>query len=295
MLLHYVEMGDGTRHVHLANCGELISQLKAGEVWEIELSDDKADESGILFNEDDVFLAVWDDFEPSEEELDTYAELTVFRRCVEPVLPPGAEDEEEESSGNPKADAFMDEAIAAGWDVEWEWIDNDVNSVQVIAKRGYVAGTLRTHEEIHFAWYKNRMENAFYVSGHEDDVAKKISSVAGARPYLTGTPSQPITEGKAGSRRVSREQPVKRELKVSLPFDIEEAYDDEILEKCRGRKLIWWNDTAEDYDSATVSKNGKDPRNYKIETGTAGRAILTFCSMETGFRSVALETLVQVK
>lgn len=281
MLLHYVEMADGNRHLHKADCGELTAQIAAEEVWEIELPED-ADEDAALF-------ALWEDFEPTDEELDGYAEMTVFRRCVEPIFPP---EDEEESSGNPKADAFMDEACAAGWDVEWEWVDNDVNAVQVVAKREYIAGALRTHEELHFAWYRNRMENAFYVAGHENDVAKKISSVAGARPYLTGTPPQPKPKNVKTSQ-VDREVPVKRIPKEMLPFDIENAYDDEILDACRGKTLVWRNDTSENYESATVI--GKNPRHYRIETGTAGRAILSFVSVEGGFRAVALETLVQVK
>lgn len=285
MILHYVECGDGTRHVHRADCGELNFQIEAGEVWEIELPDD--------VGEDDVLIEVWEgllDEESDDEEFDTYAEMTVYRRCVEVVLPFAGE-EDPESSGNSKADAFMDECEAAGWAVEFEWVDDDPNSVIVVAKREYIAGALRTHEELHFAWYRNKMENAFYVSGHENAVAKKISSVAGARPYLTGTPPQP--EARASTRQVRRETPVKRELKVMIPFDIETAYDDEILDACRGKTLVWWNDTSEDYERATVI--GKNPNHYKIETGAAGRAILTFCSVETGFRSVALESLVQVK
>jgi hypothetical protein len=284
MLLHYVEMGDGTRHVHKAECGELDAQIAAGEVWELEFADD--------VDEDTVLIEVWEgllDAESSDDEFDTYAELTVFRRCTLPLLPPA----EDESSGNPKADDWMDEAVAAGWDVEFEWVDNDVNSVSVVAKREYIAGALRTHEELHLAWYKNKLEYAGYSTGHEGDVFKRLSSVAAARPYLTGTPPQPKLKQSTSARQVDREQPVKRVLKKILPFDIEEAYDDEILAACRGKRLIWWNNIAEDYDSATVI--GKNPNHYYIETGTAGRAILTFCSFETGYRSVALEDLVQVK
>lgn len=286
MLLHYVEMGDGTRHVHKAECGELEAQIAAGEVWELELTDD-ADDDAIL-------IEVWEgllDNESSDDEFNTYADLTIFRRCALPLLPP-AEDSDE-STGNPKADDWIDEAVAAGWDVEFEWVDKDVNSVSVVAKREYIAGALRTHEELHLAWYKNKLEYAGYFTGHEGDVFKRLSSVAGTRPYLTGVPPQPKPKAKVGTRQVDREQPVKRILKPMIPFDIEEAYDDEILEACRGKKLIWWNNTAEDYDSATVI--GKNPKHYYIETGTAGRAILTFCSFETGYRSVALEDLVQVK
>lgn len=292
MIIHYIEGNDGTRHVHLADCGHITFQLEADEAWEVELDDDAT--------EDDLIIGVWADFfeedltGASDEELDTYAEMTVFRECLDDIFPPDPEAEDGESSGNQKADAFMDEAEAAGWDVEFI-VDPDGDEelrgyVVVKARREYIdlATGLRNDQVLELSWSPTRLIEAHHFSGLTGDIAKKLSSVAGAIELLTA--SVPRSKP-ASARRVEREQPVKRVLKVSLPFDIEEAYDDEIISAVRGKKLIWWNDTAEDYDSATVI--GKN--HIKIETGTGGRAILTFCSFETGYRSVALETLVQVK
>lgn len=281
MIIQYVEGNDGTRHAHLSDCGHLVFQLEAGEVWEVELDDDAT--------EDDLLLGVWDDFVDetgaSDEEIDNFADMTVFRECLDEAFP---SEEDAESSGNAKADAFMDAVENAAWDVQFQVSDD---TVQVIAQREYIGPDgIRTNQVLDLIWTGNRLDEAHHLSGLPGDVAKKISSVAGAQKILVEPRPQRKTE-KVSSRKVDREQPVKRVLKISLPFDIEEAYDDEIIKAVRGKKLVWWNNTAEDYDSATVI--GKN--HIKIETGTGGRAILTFCSFETGYRSVALETLVQVK
>lgn len=284
MKLEFYEGRDGTRHVHLFDCDH--------DTRKNALDRERVVAQGMT--EDDVLIAVWHDFiddEPDDDELNGYADMTVIRSCLDELLPTPAEDEEGdvESSGNDKADAFMDEAEAAGWAVEFEWVDDNPDSVVVVAKREYIGQAFRQEEELHFAWYKNRMENAFYVSGYEGDTAKKISSVAGARLYFTGTPQPP--KPKANGRQVQREDPVKRVLKESIPFDLDEAYDDEIIAAVQGHYLVWWNNEAEDYEKhfCPPQKN-----HIKIETGKAGRAILTFVS-PTGFRSVALEELVQVK
>lgn len=269
MILHYIEAADGTRHVHIAHCEGIAAQLKAGEVWEIEVPDG---------DEDAMLVAVWEDFEPGLDELDGYFEMTVFRDCAEVFYG-------EETSGNPKADAFMDEAEAAGWEVEYV---TDEDHVAVKARREYIAQALRTHEVLELSWSPSRLIEAHYLSGIAGDVAKKLSSVKGAIERLKADVPKPRVNG----HRVQRDEPVKRILKTKLPFDIEEAYDDEIIAAVRGKKIVWLNNTSENYEEALVTN--KTDRHIRIETGTAGRAILTFISPE-GFRSVALESLVQVK
>lgn len=266
MILHYVECADGTRHVHAPNCDGLKAQADAGDVWEIEFRDE--------CDEDEILFAVWEDFEPLSDELDHYAEMTVYRDCANLFADP-------ESSGNPKADAFMDEAEQAGWDVEFTVDPYDEEHL-----RGYAVVTAkRAAEVLDLSWSPTRLIEAHYLSGLSGEVAKKLSSVAGA---ITRLNSPPPARRKTSST-VKRDVPIQRILKVKIPFDIEQAYDDEIISAVKGRKLVWWNTIGEYYDEARVGL-----KSLRIETGTAGRAILTFCSPE-GFRSVALENLVQVK
>lgn len=285
MILHYVETGDGNRHVHAEDCGELTFQIEAGEVLVVEIEST----GDMNEDEDETICTVWYDFigdeDPDEDELDHFAGMTVFRRCAEIALGWRGE-----RSGNAKADDFADLAEDAGWAVD---VISYEEYVQVKAQREFVDLTtgLRGNQVLDLGWSPTRLIDAHHLSGLSGELAKKISSVKAALDIASAPVPRSVV--KASSRQVERGQPVKRVLKVSLPFDIEEAYDDEILNACRGRKIIWWNTTSEDYESATVL--GKNPKHYKIETGEAGRAILTFCSVETGFRSVALENLVQVK
>lgn len=285
MILHIVEGGDGTRHIHAAGCGHIDFQIEAGEVDELELADDVA--------EDDVLLWIWEDvLDPDladDEALDEHEKMTVYRRCVEKVLPWAAADllpknlnavfdEEFESSGNCKADDFMDEAEDAGWAVEFAEDDGLVN---VHAKR--------KNEVLDLTWSRTRLEDAHHLSGLPGEVAKRLSSVKGAIAILHSVPPKP--KAQANGRQVVREEPVKRILKHKIPFDLDEAYDDEIISAVQGHWLVWWNNTSEDYEKHFCMKQ---KNHIKIETGTAGRAVLTFISPE-GFRSVALEELVQVK
>lgn len=286
MKVEFIEGYDGTRHVHLGSCDHPTRKNA--------LDRQHAQCAGM--SDDDILCAVWADFigdeEPTDDELDGYAEMTVYRECLEHLLPPqdstplsGAEPDDE-SSGNAKADAFMDEADAAGWAVEFETEDE---FVRVTAKRECIGSDgIRTTQVLDLTWENNRMVDAHHLSGRAGDVAKRLSSVSGAIKILyEGYPKR------VSSQRIERDEPVKRIPKEKLPFDIEEAYDDEILDACRGKTLVWLNSTSENYESATVI--GKNPAHYKIETGAAGRAILSFVSVEGGFRSVALDNLIQVK
>lgn len=276
MILHIVEGADGTRHIHAAGCGHITFQIEAGEVDELELPDD--------VDEDEVLLAIWEDVLDADltddETLDEHDELTVYRRCANELL--GFEEEASgiavESSGNAKADDFMDEAEEAGWDVEFAADDGLVN---VHAKRGA--------EVLDLTWSRTRLEDAHHLSGLPDEIAKRLSSVKGAITVLNSHPPKP--KAKTNGRQVDREEPVKRILKEKIPFDIENAYDDEIITAVQGHWLIWWNNTAEDYERHFCMRQ---KNHIKIETGQGGRAVLTFISPE-GFRSVALEELVQVK
>lgn len=267
MILHYVEAADGTVHVHAPGCEGLKAQLKAGLVFEIDVED-----------EDDALTAVWEEFlgdlPATEEELDTFAEITVFRSCADSLFP---EEEDEDLSGNERADTFMDDATEAGWDVEFA---EEEGAVLVTARRGT--------EVIEIAWEDKKILHVPQY-GIDGGTFKNLRNESDARKTLEQPPPQPASK-QASTRQVKRAEPVKRELKVKLPFDIEDAYDDEILKAVQGRRLIWWNTISESYEDTRVT----GVRHNKIETGTGGRAILTFISPE-GFRSVALEELVQVR
>lgn len=280
MILHIVDAADGTRHIHAAGCGHIVFQIEAGEVDEIELDD--------LADIDDILLAIWEDvLDPDladDDVLDEHDARTVYRRCAQELL--GFEEAASgESSGNDKADDFMDEAEEAGWAVGFK---AEEDHVTVKAWREYIdtGCGLWTEQVLELSWSPTRLIEAHHLSGLAGEIAKKVSSVSGAITILNSPHPKPKVRP-----QVDREEPVKRVLKEKIPFDIENAYDDEIIAAVQGHWLVWWNSIAEDYERHFCMKQ---KNHIKIETGTAGRAVLTFVSPE-GFRSVALEELVQVK
>lgn len=115
---------------------------------------------------------------------------------------------------------------------------------------------------------------------------------------------------KTVQRRVA--SPPKEVGRSPLPFDIEEASDEEIIKAVRGRKLVWLNQMAGEFEQAVVPGRKlvevKDPdkpgamkkvwrtsRNIKMSTTSAGRRVLTFAAVGEQFRSIGLDTLVQVR
>jgi len=284
VIIHIIDAADGTRHIHAAGCGHIQFQIEAGEVDELELPDD--------VDEDEVLLAIWEDvLDPDladDDVLDEHDDRTVYRRCASELL--GFEEEASgvatESSGNAKADDFMDEAEEAGWVVEFTEEDE---LVKVQAKREYIGQAFRTHQVLDLTWSSTRLEDAHYLSGIPGEVAKRLSSVKGAITILNGP--YPKEEARTDGRKVNREEPVKRVLKEIIPIDLNEAYDDEIIAAVQGKTIVWWNNTAEDYESHFCMRQ---KNHIKIESGNAGRAILTFIS-PIGFRSVAIEEIVQIK
>lgn len=93
------------------------------------------------------------------------------------------------------------------------------------------------------------------------------------------------------------------ERRVNLPFDPDGDDDETVLECLFGRKITWRNSYTNGEESASVPKEGARAKNGRLSniqthlTETIdGRRILTFVDAGgTGFRSVALETIMVVK
>ena len=87
-----------------------------------------------------------------------------------------------------------------------------------------------------------------------------------------------------------------------LPFDEAEDEDELILDLVLGRRLTWINSLSGDREQAHLYPPGRNPdtgvlynKQTKLDVTSSGRRILTFCATEGGFRSVALETLLEVR
>ena len=110
-------------------------------------------------------------------------------------------------------------------------------------------------------------------------------------------------------------RPNRRRSKVSVPFDIEEDTAAEILEACYGRVIRWRRDMDDEEEFASLYPAGPHPRKIRgefvdtfphryteITISSEGRRILQFLDSGkgkknggTGFRAVALDTIVSVK
>lgn len=90
-----------------------------------------------------------------------------------------------------------------------------------------------------------------------------------------------------------REEPLIRAVVAAkrLPFVVGETPESEIIKAVFGKKIVWINSISGRREEAVVRGN----RHLRIVSGQAGRPILTFVDTAvTGFRSVALEKILQV-
>lgn len=187
-----------------------------------------------------------------------------------------------------KACDFIDEAEEAGWEVNWDENAQE-DTTSVTAERGA--------ETLEIAWGGNRMLHVLY--SHDGEGFRNLRNVADARARLEGEPLPPARRGRKPAPQPvegeEEEQPAYGDVRILpriLPFDPETADDDSIISAVRGRTLIWWNRWMLGYDQADVLPAKQ--KHIRVDETEAGRVVLHFVSPE-GFRSIALDTLAQVR
>jgi hypothetical protein len=187
-----------------------------------------------------------------------------------------------------KAEAFFDLAEAAGWEAV---LDEDVT------ENTYAVSVYRAAEVIEIRWHGSALESIEY--SHDGETFRNLPHVAAARRRLEGEPEPPKRRGRPpravangnGSGAVELFGDV-RILPRLLPFDLNEVFDDEIIDAVRGRTVVWWSPIRLGYESAQVLPARQ--RHIKITETKTGRAVLSFITPE-GFRSMALELIAQVR
>jgi hypothetical protein len=106
----------------------------------------------------------------------------------------------------------------------------------------------------------------------------------------------------AAAERILEKPPFVGGFRKSVPFDPDGATDDEILDACTDKTLTWLNTLTNDTETARMPPDDRNPRtgrryheHTKFTETTAGRRVLTFVDANgTGFRSVALDSLLRV-
>ena len=145
----------------------------------------------------------------------------------------------------------------------------------------------RENEFLVLTWDVNRWD-ASASTWTMDGQSARLAALVDALRTIAGHP--PAANGLNGE---PRRNPTKRPTQRNIPFDIDGDYDQEIIARTAGGRLVWVNSLTGEEETAQVPKEG---RHTKIELSSAGRRILVFVdAMGTGFRSVALDTLVAVK
>lgn len=98
-----------------------------------------------------------------------------------------------------------------------------------------------------------------------------------------------------------------RIIAKSVPFDPENTNEEELRRLLAGRKIVWLNsvDNRLIEEAHVPAARGETERRkaapaggrqFKVTNGEAGRPIISFCDPHTtGFRHVALESILQVK
>jgi len=189
-----------------------------------------------------------------------------------------------------KADRFAAEAHERGWDTTTK-VSKTGRTVRVIADRGA--------EEITIDW----REGAFVSSTCEyrfgESFAKRLMN---ARSALRKMEDQP--DLKRIARRAAKEDRVAV-IVASVPFDPAVDRDDEVLAELYGRVVVWRNNLSGSTEQAMVlplerrndrGERVRASRHTHMSTTLTGRRIVTFCDGGgEGFRSVALDSILQVK
>lgn len=212
-------------------------------------------------------------------------------------------------SSQQKADAFTKEAEANGWTVEHSYGAGGTEHV--------IVDCVRDDEHINIFWDHNRLlETPKYTfSG----VTTSLHNQATATRQLSKKPDLERAYKRKARLQVPppsgdpSEAPAIPLTRHSLPFDIWESTDKEILRALRGNTIIYLNQQLGYAEAVHVSKLlNMNLRHYNLSQAgeppwlpdgylldpEGGRPMVNFIAMDgysKSFRSVALENILQVR
>jgi hypothetical protein len=206
-----------------------------------------------------------------------------------------------------KAEAFAEEASALGW------------KVKVVRNNGKATVEASLDDkQISVSWRGNACLNEVYFEsdGHTRKLRnagaarRKLAEESGEPPRATSEPGAdlPAKPTKAKPKKTAKAKPepfrsTPKPPTLPLPFDPEEASDEEILEAVRGKKITWHNRISRGYDSARVMAR-PNQKQLKIQINQRNERCLTWCAVEDNvslgedyrgpFRSVRISAITSV-
>lgn len=164
---------------------------------------------------------------------------------------------------------FLFAGRESGWEVSDFGEGRDVFTMEMRREE--------TGEAIRLSWKNGFCEGP--INYYRDGDASALANVKTALLRMASDP-EPVEE-----------KPRAVVATKKLPFVIGETPESEIIKVVFGKRIVWVNTLSGKREEAVV--RGK--KHLRIVSGQAGRPILTFVDTAvTGFRSVALEKILQV-
>jgi len=180
----------------------------------------------------------------------------------------------------PKAEAFMSDARALGWDVDAKLEGSTVLTDVILASRG--------DESIQIEW-----QNGVFINNclyrRPDGSTSKLRNASHARQQMALPP--PTAQQMAARKRVvertsgkSARQPVRE-----VPFDMGLMTDEALADALRGTKIVWINQLSQGEESESIPPNAQ----VRVNEGFSGRQV--HFNGATGARSVRIGSIIAVK
>lgn len=195
-----------------------------------------------------------------------------------------------------KANAFVSEAEAAGWEVETRSQEDEA-----------WVRAVRESEQIVLWWYGEGGSFGHPSTYRFGSDESQVPNVADARRKLTGTPKVSGSRG----RRAAKSAGTREVPRMVMPFELDTLREavEEVKSHLWGATLVWQNRFSGDIEEATVPPRERheiDSHGRKIRTvecwklvtlseTSSGSWVLTFPAVHGSFRSVALEEILQVR
>lgn len=207
-----------------------------------------------------------------------------------------------------KAAAFAEDAVKAGWTLA-DHTGRNEREIVTIRHDGYDATMVMVWEGGCYTYARSSL----VVQGHN----RTVRNASEGRRFLSGVEAPKVTiprKGKAKRRKrladpaqngkgtapedttfeldgddfmAERERRRKR-----LPFKVSSPAED-ILKAVVGREIVWESSLSGDILAATVLPN-PDQKQLRIEFNRNKKRILTFAARGEGFRSVYIESIIEV-
>lgn len=205
-----------------------------------------------------------------------------------------------------KAEIFADEAVKAGWTLA-DKAAEDTTEIITIAHDGYGARMVMVWERGCYIYAKSSL----VVQGHQ----RTVRNASEGRRFLAGVEApkttiakrpkrkkaisiEPAPNGRAGADQadVDDEGPSREELierrRRRLPFKVSSPAAD-ILKSVVGKEIVWQSSLSGDILSAQTLPD-PDQKQLRIEYNRNKKRILTFAARGEGFRSVYVESIIEV-